>query len=392
MGVKEILNEWTAWRTECIRRRVFFELKRMKERLHLLKGLSKILLDIDRAIAIIRNTEEDAEVIPNLMIGFGIDEVQANFIAEIKLRNINKEYILKRLDETSRLEKDIAEAESILKSKAKIRDIIIKELGEVRKKYAQPRKTEIVYAAEDEDFDEAEQIEDYPVHYFLTRDGYFKKVTPLSLRMSGEHKLKEGDELVLEREGSNADDLLFFTNNQQVYKVRCSEMEETKISTLGTYIPQRLGFDEGESVVGMAIAPRGEYVGALLFVFENGKVARVPLSAYETKTNRKRLTAAYCDKSPLVSLLELQKESEIMIVSSAGRALIFSSAALTPKVTRTTAGVNVMTLKAKHKITRAIFADQSAVRNRSRYKTRNLPAAGAILKPEDEGIEQTALE
>ena len=392
LGVREILDEWTAWRTDCIRRTVYFRLQKMKKRLHLLRGLSKILLDIDKAIAIIRGTEEDALVIPNLMVGFGIDETQAEFIAEIKLRNINKAYILSRLDEIAQLEHDIADAEETLASKKKLRAIIVAELKEVVKKYAMPRKTKIVYehetidAAADED-----AVEDYPVHYFLSRDGYFKKITPQSLRMSGENKLKEGDELIFTQDGSNADDLLFFTNQQQVYKVRCSEMPENKAGALGLYLPQHLGMDSGEEVRAMAVASKGDYSGSLLFAYADGKCARVVFESYATKTNRKKLINAYSDKSPLVGMLRLAEDKELTLYSSADRALIFSTAQLTPKPTRDSAGVKVMTLKPKQTVVRLAETEQTPIQNRARYRARTLPAVGAILKPEDNGVVQTEL-
>ena len=392
LGVREILDEWTAWRTDCIRRTVYFRLQKMKKRLHLLRGLSKILLDIDKAIAIIRGTEEDALVIPNLMVGFGIDETQAEFIAEIKLRNINKAYILSRLDEIAQLEHDIADAEETLASKKKLRAIIVAELKEVVKKYAMPRKTKIVYehetidAAADED-----AVEDYLVHYFLSRDGYFKKITPQSLRMSSENKLKEGDELIFTQDGSNADDLLFFTNQQQVYKVRCSEMPENKAGALGLYLPQHLGMDSGEEVRAMAVAPKGNYSGSLLFAYADGKCARVVFESYATKTNRKKLINAYSDKSPLVGMLRLTEDKELALYSSADRALIFSTAQLTPKPTRDSAGVKVMTLKPKQTVVRLAETEQTPIQNRARYRARTLPAVGAILKPEDNGVVQTEL-
>ena len=393
LGVREILEEWTAWRSECVRRTVYYRMQKMKDRLHLLRGLSKILLDIDKAIAIIRNTEEDALVVPNLMVGFGIDEMQAEFIAEIKLRNINKAYILSRLTEIETLERDIADAEETLASKKKLRGIIVSELKEVAKKYGMPRKTKLVYAHETAaDLDEEESVEDYPVHYFLSRDGYFKKITPQSLRMSGENKLKEGDELIFTQDGSNADELLFFTNLQQVYKVKCDEMPENKAGALGLYLPQHLGMDSGEEVCGMAVAPRGDYHGSLLFASADGKCARVLFDSYETKTNRKRLINAYSAKSPLVGMLHLTEDTELVLYSSADRALIFSTAQLSPKPTRDSAGVKVMALKPKQSVVRLVEAAQTEIRNHARYRARTLPAAGAILKPEDNGIVQTELE
>ena len=344
MGVGEILDEWIAWRQECIRRRVYFDLKKKQDKLHLLLGLGKILLDIDKAIAIIRNTEKEADVIPNLMAGFDIDEIQANYVAEIKLRNINREYILKRTAETEDLEKAIADLEATLKSRTRIRSIIIKELKEIIKKYPSPRRTGIVDAAVVTAVEpEEDLVPDYPVHLFLSREGYFKKITPQSLRMSGEQKYKENDGLSQSFEGTNRTELLLFTDHQQVYKMKVSDQPDTKASVLGTYLPTALGFDEGENIICM-LDP-GDYRGELLLVFQNGKVARIPVASYETKTNRRRLTGAYSDKSPLIAVLPLTEEREFVLFTNEGRALIFKSALLMPKTSRTTQGVSVMTLK-----------------------------------------------
>ena len=389
MGVREILSEWTAWRTECVRRRVYFDLAKKRDKLHLLQGLKKILLDIDKAIAIIRNTELDAEVVPNLMIGFGIDQIQAEFVAEIRLRNINKEYILKRTEETDALEKDIADLEDILNSPRRVKKLIVDELKEINAKYPLPRKTGIVYAEDAEvELDEPE-VENYPVTLFLSHEGYFKKITPQSLRMSGEQKYKENDGPAQEFEAENRDDLLIFTDKQQVYKVRVADFEDTKASVLGVYLPTRLEMDEGENVLCM-IKP-GDYSGDLLLFFENGKAARVSLSAYATKTNRKRLTGAYSDKSPLVSLLSLDGEREIAVFSTEGRALLFSSALLTPKTSRTTIGVALMNVKKKYVIERAVFAENSPITNAARYRARSIPVAGALLRDEDREEKQMSL-
>ncbi len=390
MGVGEILDEWIGWRQECIRRRVFHELQKKRDKLHLLEGLGKILLDIDKAIAIIRNTEKEADVIPNLMAGFGIDEIQANYVAEIRLRNINREYILKRLEETDQLRKDIEDLEATLKSRARIRNIIIKELKNVIKKYPAERKTGIVDAAEAVAAEpEVELVPDYPVHLFLSKEGYFKKITPQSLRMSSEQKYKENDSLSQSFDATNRGELLIFTDRQQVYKVKLSDMQETKASALGTYLPTALEMDEGENVLAM-IDP-GQYKDELLLVFRNGKVARIPLSAYETKTNRRRLTGAYSDKSPLVAVLPLQGEREFVLITNEGRALITKSSLLTPKVSRVTQGVAVMTLKKKYEVERACFPEDTHIQNHSRYRTRTIPAAGALLKEEDRGEEQMSL-
>jgi len=389
MGVREILSEWTAWRTECVRRRVYFDLAKKKDKLHLLQGLKKILLDIDKAIAIIRNTELDAEVVPNLMIGFGIDQIQAEFVAEIKLRNINKEYILKRTEETDALEKDIADLEDILNSPRRVKKIIVDELREINAKYPLPRKTGIVYADDAEVEIEEPEAENYPVTLFLSREGYFKKITPQSLRMSGEQKYKENDGPAQEFEAENRDELLIFTDRQQVYKVRVADFEDTKASVLGVYLPTRLEMDEDENVLCM-IKP-GDYAGDLLFFFENGKAARISLSAYATKTNRKRLTGAYSDKSPLVSILPLDGEREIAVFSTEGRALLFSSSLLAPKTSRTTIGVALMNVKKKYVVERAVFVEDSAITNAARYRARSIPVAGALLRDEDREEKQMSL-
>ncbi|MBS7402605.1 MAG: topoisomerase IV [Oscillospiraceae bacterium] len=389
MGVREILSEWTAWRTECVRRRVYFELSKKKDKLHLLNGLKKILLDIDKAISIIRSTELEAEVVPNLMIGFGIDRVQAEFVAEIKLRNINKEYILKRVEETEALEKDIADLEDVLQNPKRVKKIIIDELREVEKNYPGERRTDIIYADELEDSGEEEQAEDYPVTLFLSREGYFKKITPQSLRMSSEQKFKENDELMQSFEANNRDELLLFTDKQQVYKVKLDDFDDSKASVLGVYLPTHLDMDEGENVIYM-INPR-DYSSHLLLFFANGKVARIELSAYATKTNRKRLTGAYSDKSPLVALLELRDEMEIAVFSTEGRALVFSSALLAPKSSRTTIGVSLMNLKPKYSVEKALPLDSSSIKNTARYRARSIPVAGALLRDEDREEKQLSL-
>ncbi len=389
MGVGEILEEWTAWRTECVRRRVYHELEKKKEKLHLLQGLERILLDIDRAIEIIRNTELESEVVPNLMVGFGIDQVQAEYVAEIKLRNINREYILRRTAETEELERDIADLEDVLKSRRRVRNIIIDELKSINKKYPVPRRSSIVYASDIAEDEEEEQVEDYPVTLFLSREGYFKKITPQSLRMSGEQKYKDGDALRLSLESSNRHDLLIFTDKQQIYKLRLCDMEETKASALGVYLPTRLQMDEGESVLTM-VDP-GEYKKQLLLVFENGKIARIECSAYETKTNRKKLVNAYSDKSPLVAVIPLEEELDLACYSSDDRALVFNTSLLQPKSSRSTQGVGVMSLKAKRVLTRALPVGETQIRNMSRYRVRSLPAAGAILKPEDREEQQLSI-
>ena len=389
MGVREILDEWTAWRMECIRRRVYFDLNRKQEKLHLLKGLARILLDIDKAIEIIRNTELEADVVPNLMMGFGIDKVQAEYVAEIKLRNINREYILKRTAETETLEDEIEELESILNNRRKIKNIIIKELEDINRKYPMPRRTDIVYAGEVEEYTEEQQIEDYPVTIFLSREGYFKKITSQSLRMSSEQKYKDGDGLKLSFDSSNRRELLILTDKQQIYKVKVADFDDCKASVLGVYLPTKLGMDEGESVITM-IDP-GDYRSNLLFVFENGKAARIEMSAYETKTNRRKLVNAYSDKSPLVSVIVLDAETDIVCYSSDDRVIVFNTLLLQPKSSRSTQGVGVMTLKARRTLVRAEKLEGTGIKNTARYRVRSLPAAGAVLKTDDREEQQMSL-
>ena len=389
MGIREILGEWTAWRTECIKNRVYFEMCRKKEKLHLLQGLAKILLDIDKAIAIIRNTELESDVIPNLMMGFGIDKVQAEYVAEIKLRNINKEYILKRTSEIEELERDIAELEDTLKNRRKVKAIISSELKAIIKKYPSPRRTGIVYASEIEEEPEDDPAEDYPVNVFLSNEGYLKKITPQSLRMSGEQKYKDGDGPKLSFESTNRAELLVFTDRQQVYKTKLSDFADTKASALGTYLPSQLEMDDGERVF-TVILP-GDYKKDLLLFFENGKIARIPLSAYETKTNRKKLINAYSDKSPLAEVLPISGECDVAAFSSDGRALVFNTSLLQVKASRSTQGVAGMSVKNKHKLVSAALLENTSVKNKSRYRVRSLPGAGALLKDEDRGETQMSL-
>ncbi len=389
MGVREILGEWCAWRTECVRRRVYFDLSRKKEKLHLLKGLEQILLDIDKAISIIRNTELESEVIPNLMMGFGIDRIQAEFVAEIKLRNINREYILKRVSETEELEKAIAELEDTLKSRRKLKGIIISELKAIIKKYPSPRKTGIVYASEIVEYEETDTVEDYPVTVFLSNEGYIKKITPLSLRMSGEQKFKDGDGLKLSFEATNRTELLVFTDRQQVYKTRLSDFEDTKASALGTYLPGKLSMDEGEKV--KAVIRPGDYKNNLLLFFENGKAARLDIATYETKTNRKKLINAYSDKSPLAAAFTISEDINVAMFSSDGRAMVFNTSLLQLKTSRSTQGVAVMSLKKNHRLVTAAPLEETVIKNVSRYRVRSLPAAGALLRDEDRGETQMSL-
>ncbi len=391
MGVGEILTEWTAWRTDCVKRRLFFQIQKKEDRLHLLKGLERILLDIDKAIAIIRETEMENEVVPNLMIGFGIDEIQANYVAEIRLRNINKEYILKQLKATDQLEKEIEDLRNTLNSARKLQNLIIKELQAVSDKFGKARKTEIVYDIQEAAVeDEEEQVPDYPVTVFVSKEGYLKKITAQSLRMSGEQKFKEGDQLSFSRETTNRAEFLVFTDKFQCYKSRLSDFDDSKASLLGDYLPQKLGFEAGENMVSLIFC--GDYKGFVLFFFENGKAAKVPLSAYETKTNRRKLTGAYSDKSPLVRALALDADEQMALYSSDGRAAIFSTAQLLPKTTRNTQGVAVMTLKKKAVLQNAVLLKESGIVNESRYRTKTIPSAGMLLKEEDSPEKQQTFE
>lgn len=380
MGVKEILTEWIAFRTECVNRRVFFDLTKAKDKLHLLLGLKKILLDIDKAIKIIRNTEEEAEVVPNLMIGFGIDQIQAEYVAEIKLRHLNKQYILKRLEDVDQLKKDIEDMEDILSSKSRVKKIIVEELTKVSEKYGKDRRTEIIYE-EIEDYEEVEEVPDYPVHLFFTRDGYFKKITPLSLRMGGEQKLKEGDELISTVETTNKAELLFFTDKCQVYKSKASEFEDSKASVLGDFVPSKLGFEADEKPLCMIVTT--DYSGFMMFFFENGKAAKVNMQGYDTKTNRKKLIKAYSDKAPLVSAFYLKEDAEYVLTSTAGRVLLVNTGAISIKTTKDTAGVNVMTLKKYHKVQSVRSYVEGEFSKPYRYRTKTLPAAGATLSADD---------
>ena len=389
LGVRQLLEEWTAWRTESVRRRTYFVLGKRKEKLHLLKGLKRILLDIDKAIKIIRETEEEAEVIPNLMIGFGIDQVQAEFVAEIKLRNINKEYILKRVNETAALQDEIDDLEDILNSPKRVKKIIVDELTAVAKKYGEPRRTAIVYGHEVEEYKEETVVEDYPVSIFLSREGYFKKITPASLRMNSEQKYKEGDGLRQSFETTNAAEVMFFTDQCQVYKARLSDFDDAKASVLGDYLPAKLNMDAGENVV-FAVLP-GDYSGALLFFFENGKAARVEIKAYQTTSNRRKLTGAYSDKAPLACVRRIDSDCELAAYSTEPRCLIFHTALLAPKTTRTTQGVAVMNLKPKYRLDTVKTLEESGISHLSRYRVRALPAAGALLRQEDSEEKQLDL-
>ena len=390
MGVREILREWTAFRTECVRRRTWYDLRGKQKRLHLLQGLAAILLDIDKAIRIIRSTEQEQEVVPNLMIGFGIDEPQAEYVAEIRLRQLNREYLLKRTGEIDQLEKDIADLEDVLAKPARVRRIIIAELNEVAKKYGKPRRSPILYdLPQEEEAEEAEAVPDYPVTVFFTREGYLKKIQPQGLRTAGAHKLKEGDEILRQVETRNNLDALFFTDRCQVYKVRLAELEDGKVAQMGIFVPGRLGMEEGENILEMVLT--ADYSGHMLFFFANGKCAKIPLSAYATKQNRRKLLRAYSDKAPLALIHCLPEETELAIRTSAGRMLLVGTAQIPAKATRDSQGVAVVTLKKNQTITAAVPAESLALANPHRYRVRSLPAAGALLRPEDEGEQQMSL-
>ncbi len=387
LGVRDLLLEWIAFRSECVSRRVYFDLTKAKDRLHLLEGLQKILLDIDKAIRIIRSTEEEAEVVPNLMIGFGIDKIQAEYVAEIKLRHLNREYILKRTKDIEDLRASIADMEDILSSKARIKKIIVGELETVVEKYNKPRRSEIVYTAAEEDEPPEDDTPDYPVHLFFSKEGYFKKITPQSLRMSGEQKFKDGDSLLLTMEATNNTELLFFTDRCQVYKAKAADFDDTKASVLGDYVPSKLHMDAGEAAIYMAVTT--DYKGYMLFFFENGKLAKVDLSAYETKTNRKKLIKAYCDKFPLAAIRQIREDCELVVQSTAGRILLLNTGAVSPKTTKDTQGVAVMTLKKGHRLASVREYNEGEFQKPARYRTRSLPAAGALLSAEDAGEQLT---
>ena len=391
MGVREILEEWTAWRMDSVRRRTYFTMNRKKEKLHLLLGLRRILLDIDRAIQIIRDTEEDAEVVPNLMIGFGIDQTQAEYVADIRLRNINKEYILRRTQEVDELQAEIADLEDLVSSPKRIKKQITQELTQVKKKYATPRRTEIVYDHQSQtEAAPEDETPDYPVHLFLSREGYLKKITPQSLRMASDQKYKDGDGPFLQWEANNRDELLVFTDRQQCYKTRLSDFDDTKASVLGDYLPTKLAMDQEERPLWACIP--GDYSGNLLFFFDNGKVARVELSAYQTQTRRKKLTGAYSDKAPLVTAFLVREDFEAAVYTTEGRCMIFHTSALNPKTTRTTQGVNIMALKPKYRVEKVLPLDQTSIVNLARYRARSLPVNGALLKEEDRGETQMTLD
>lgn len=381
MGIRELLNEWIAFRIECVRRRTYNDLQKKSDKLHLLKGLEAILLDIDKAIKIVRETDEEAEVVPNLMIGFGIDETQAEYVAEIKLRHLNREYILKRTEEISKLEEEIKDLQAILESKARVKTIIVKELKDVAEKYGQPRKSMLLYFNEDDYEEDVEEVPDYPVNIFFTKEGYFKKITPQSWRMGNTHKLKDGDEIIDHIETTNNCELLFFTNKCLVYKAKASDFTETKASAMGDFIPAKLSMEEGESVVKMILTK--DYKGVLLFAFENGKVAKVPLSAYETKSNRKKLTGAYSDKFPLAGIAFALEEQEFLLTASSGRMLLLHSASINAKTTRNTQGVAVMKLKKGQRLFSIKPYEEGTFSKPSRYRTRSLPALGAMPSEED---------
>ena len=388
LGVRALFEEWTAFRVECVRRRTYFDLTKKKEKLHLLYGLRAILLDIDKAIRIVRETAEESEVVPNLMIGFGIDAVQAEYVAEIKLRHLNREFILKRTEEIENLEAEIRDLEAVLASKSRIKTIITRELSEIAQKYGQPRRSLILYADEIREEEPVEEIPDYPVNLFFTREGYFKKITPLSLRMGGEQKLKEGDAIVRQLESTNAAELLFFSDRAQVYKTRAADFADMKASVMGEYIPARVQMDEGETAAAMAVT--SDYSGFMLFVFENGKAAKVELSAYSTKTNRRKLLNAYSDKSPLVAALQLPEDGDVLLTASSGRMLLFNTGLIAPKATKSTQGVAAMTLKKGQRVLSAVVYQEGDLQNPARFK-KKLPALGALPNGEEGRDAQTSL-
>ncbi len=390
LGVRALLEEWTAFRIECVRRRVVYDLNKAKEKLHLLRGLQKILLDIDKAVRIVRETEEEAEVVPNLMIGFGIDEVQADYVAEIKLRHLNREYILKRLDEVERLEAEVEDLEAILSSRSRVKTIIVEELRAVSKKYGQPRKTTLIYATDLKEEKEAaeELVPDYPCTLFFTEGGYFKKITPQSLRMSGEQRLKEGDRIIQTVETTNRMDLLFFSDAGTVYKSKAADFADTKASAMGDFVGGKLGFDDGENARHMVVTEK--YTGYMLFFFENGKVAKVDMASYATKNNRRKLIAAYSVKSPLIAMFHVEEDREFMLISTSGRRLIVHTGAVAVKTTRDTQGVQAMTLKGQHRLAEVVPFEDSMSVKAARYRTKSLPAAGATPLAEDVG-EQLSL-
>ena len=389
MGVRELLNEWIAFRVECVRRRTYFDLNKKQEKLHLLKGLKAILLDIDKAVKIVRETEEESEVVPNLMIGFGIDETQAEYVAEIKLRHLNKEYILKRIEEIESLEKDIAELEAILASKQRVKTIIVKELKNVADKYGKDRVSELLYNVDESNESYVEEVPDYPVNLFFSKEGYFKKITPQSLRMSSEQKLKEGDMMIQHYESTNTAELLFFTNKCQVYKSKASDFDDTKASVLGDYVPAKLQMDEGEVPLKMFVTK--DYNGMFVFAFENGKLAKVPMNAYYTKTNRKKLVSAYSDKSPLSDVMWLDEDKELMLTSSGGRVLLIHTGVISLKNTKNTQGVAVMRMKKGQYLEKLEEYTDGFFSKPSRYRTKTLPALGAFLTEEDSGNEQLSI-
>lgn len=388
LGVRELLLEWIAFRTECVNRRVFFDLSKAKDRLHLLEGLQKILLDIDKAIRIIRSTDEESEVVPNLMIGFGIDKIQADYVAEIKLRHLNREYILKKTEDIEKLRAEIEDMEDILASRSRVKKIIVNELSDVVKNYDKPRRSEIIYTSDiDDESEPDEEIPNYPVTLFFTKEGYFKKITPQSLRMSGEQKLKENDEIIETVEAANNTELLFFTDKCRVYKAKAADFDDSKASVLGDYVASKLEMEPDENAVYMAVTT--DYKGFMLFFFENGKLAKIDLSAYETKTNRKKLIKAYCEKFPVVNMFCVTEDKEYVMKSTSGRILLLNTGAIAVKTTKDSMGVSVMTLKKGHRVSSVKeYADGEFVKP-ARYRTRTLPAAGATLSADDVGEQLT---
>ena len=388
LGVKDIIAEWSKFRMECVKRGLEYDIQEKSDKLHLLQGLKKILLDIDKAIAIIRTTEAEAEVIPNLMQGFDIDKVQAEYVAEIKLRNLKKEYILKRTAEIERLIEDIEEMKRILGSDKEVKKVIIGQLNEIAKKYGEDRKTDLIDDSEIKIADESEQIEDYRVNMFFTRENYLKKVTLVSLRAASDHKLKEGDEIICEQEASNKDDVLLFSDRGDVYKYRIYEIADCKASSYGEYLPNLLGMEPGEKIVHMAVTSK--YDGYMIFAFENGKVAKVEMGGYATKTNRRKLTGAYNTKSPLAGIFHIAEDGEIALMSKGGRALIVNTALIAAKAKRDTQGIQVYLSKRDKFIDKAVPAGKCSFENPAEYKSGRIPSSGQKLKDSDSGVEQVS--
>ncbi len=383
MGVREILNEWIKFRTECISREIRFELDRMREKLHLLMGLGRILLDIDKAIRIIRSTEKEADVIPNLCEGFSIDEAQAEFIADIKLRYLNREYILNRIKDIDELQKKIAEHEATLADELKLKKLIAAQLTEIRKKYGQPRRSEIIHEHEITVVAPENDVENFPAHFFLTSEGYFKKITALSLRGNDEHKLKDGDKIICEAEADNLTDLFFFTDKAQLYRAKASDFDICKASAMGEFLPAKLGFDQGEKPIYMKVGAEWSEKKNFVFVFENGKGVKVPQSVYLTKGNRRKLTGAFSASSPIKGFFEEDKPFDILIVTSNDRAAVLSSSLIPLKTTRTSIGSQLVILRSDATVSTVMRDFIDKFENTKGYKKIKIPATPVLLVEKD---------